>query len=319
MKPRGITLAFVTLFGGLVAASTSMRALPQQAAQPQSPPQVTVFKSSTKIVPVYATVTDAQDRLVPDLTRDDFEILDNNVRQDLTVFENQSQPITSIVMIDTSGSMTNSIKLVKAGAEQFLLRLLPQDKAQVGAFNDKIQFSGSFTSDRDDLVAALRDIDFGYPTRLYDAVDQSIDRLVDIDGRRVIVLLTDGDDTSSKKDQAEVLDRARQDEVMIYGIGLESVYFDGIRKVRTSPDRVLKKMAEETGGGFYRLAATPELSNVFARIALELHSQYVLGFSPASFDGKVHRLTVTVKRPGMKARARKSYVAQADAPPGKSK
>jgi len=302
----------VCVVGAVIGVASSA-----PAARQASPPQVTVFKSSAKVVPVYATVTDDQDRLIPGLTKADFEILDNNVRQDISVFENQSQPITSIVMLDTSGSMTNSLKLVKAGAEQFLERLLPQDKAQVGAFNDKIQFSGTFTSDRDDLVAALKDIDFGYPTRLYDAIDQSVDRLVDIEGRRVIVLLTDGEDTSSRKGQGEVLDRARQEEVMIYGIGLESVYFNGQRQVRTSPDSVLKRMAEETGGGYYRLAASPELSSVFTRIALELHSQYVLGFSPATFDGKLHKLTVNVKRPGMKARARKSYVAIADVPAGR--
>ena len=305
-------LGLAGIVGGVMIVAASA-----PAARQASPPQVGVFKSSAKIVPVYATVTDDQNRLVPDLTKADFEILDNNVRQDISVFENQSQPITSVVMLDTSGSMTDSLKLVKAGAEQFLERLLPQDKAQVGAFNDKIQFSGTFTSDRDDLVAALKDIDFGYPTRLYDAIDQSVDRLVAIDGRRVIVLLTDGDDTSSSKGQGEVLDRARQEEVMIYGIGLESLYFNGQRQVRTSPDKVLKKMADETGGGYYRLAASPELSSVFTRIALELHSQYVLGFSPATLDGKVHKLTVAVKRPGMKARARKSYVAAGDVPAGR--
>ena len=307
-------VSFGIVCAGIVVATSSA-----PAARQATPPQTTVFKSSAKIVPVYVTVTDAQDRLIPDLTRADFEILDNNARQDISVFENQSLPITSIVMLDTSGSMTNSLKLVKAGAEQFLERLLPQDKSQVGAFNDKIQFSGTFTSDRDDLVAALKDIDFGYPTRLYDAVDQSVDRLADIDGRRVIVLLTDGDDTDSRKGQGEVLDRAKQEEVMIYGIGLESVYFNGQRQVRTSPDRVLKRMAEETGGGYYRLAASPELSSVFTRIALELHSQYVLGFSPTTLDGKVHKLTVNLKRPGLKARARKSYVAIADVPTAKPK
>ena len=314
-RGRRVSLAgVVCVCAGVILVASSV-----PGAGQASPPQTTVFKSSAKVVPIYATVTDDQDRLVPELTKADFEILDNNVRQDISVFENQSQPITSIVMLDTSGSMTNSLKLVKAGAEQFLERLLPQDKAQVGAFNDKIQFSGSFTSDRDDLVAALKDIDFGYPTRLYDAIDQSVDRLADIEGRRVIVLLTDGDDTSSKKGQGEVLDRARQEEVMIYGIGLESLYFNGQRQVRTSPDRVLKKMAEETGGGYYRLAASPELNSVFTRIALELHSQYVLGFSPAAFDGKVHKLAVNVKRPGMKARARKSYVAVADVPGGRAR
>jgi Ca-activated chloride channel homolog len=297
-------------FAALVVTSW---AAPGKAA----PDQQGVFKSGAKIVPLYVTVTDAQGSLVPNLTRDDFEILDNDVKQDLAVFENQVQPITAVVMLDTSGSMTNSLKLVKTGAEQFIIRMLPQDRAQVGAFNDKIKFSGSFTADRDELVSALKDVDFGYPTRLYDAIDQSLDKLLSMEGRRVVVLLTDGDDTSSKVGQGEVLDRARADEVMIYGIGLESVYFDGMRQVRTSPDRVLRKLADETGGGYYRLKETADLNTTFTRIALELHSQYVLGFTPSLLDGKVHRLLVNVKGAGLKARARKSYVAAAESAPAK--
>ena len=303
-----ILCAAVPLRSSLIAAP------PGQAVQ-----QGGVFRSGAKMVPIYATVTDTKGELVPDLTREDFEILDNNVRQDLIVFENQTQPVTAVVMIDSSGSMTNSLKLVKAGAEQFVIRLLPQDKAQVGAFNDKIQFSGTFTSDRDELVAALADLDFGNPTRLYDALDQSLDRLAPIEGRRVIVVLTDGEDTSSKRSQGDVLNRATTDEVMIYGIGLESDYFDGVRRVRTNPDRVVRRIADETGGGYYLLKATSDLNTTFTRIAQELHSQYVLGFTPAALDGKVHKLTVNVKRPGMKARARKSYVATSEAAPGRPK
>jgi Ca-activated chloride channel family protein len=303
-----ILCAAVPIHSPLIAAP------PGQAVQ-----QGGVFRSGAKMVPIYATVTDTKGELVPDLTREDFEILDNNVRQDLIVFENQTQPVTAVVMIDSSGSMTNSLKLVKAGAEQFVIRLLPQDKAQVGAFNDKIQFSGTFTSDRDELVAALADLDFGNPTRLYDALDQSLDRLAPIEGRRVIVVLTDGEDTSSKRSQGDVLNRATTDEVMIYGIGLESDYFDGVRRVRTNPDRVVRRIADETGGGYYLLKATSDLNTTFTRIAQELHSQYVLGFTPAALDGKVHKLTVNVKRPGMKARARKSYVATSEAAPGRPK
>jgi len=304
-----------------VLAGVLLAAAPIQSAPGAAPSgqQAGVFRSGAKMVPLYATVTDPQGALVPNLTREDFEILDNGVRQELVVFENQTQPITAIVMLDSSGSMTNSLKLVNAGAEQFIIRLLPQDKAQVGAFNDKVEFSGTFTSDRDELVAALRELDFGNPTRLYDAIDQSLDRLAAVDGRRVIVVLTDGDDNTSKIGQGDVLSRALADEVMIYGIGLESEYFDGIRRVRTNPDRVVRKLAEETGGGYYLLKATVDLNTTFTRIAQELHSQYVLGFSPTLLDGKVHKLTVNVKRPGMKARARKSYVASSDAAPGRVK
>ena len=311
-----VRVACVALVAGALLAAAPLPSAPGAGPEDQ---QAGVFRSGAKMVPVYATVTDSQGALVPNLTREDFEILDNGVRQELVVFENQTQPITAIVMLDSSGSMTNSLKLVNAGAEQFIIRLLPQDKAQVGAFNDKVEFSGTFTSDRDELVAALRELDFGNPTRLYDAIDQSLDRLGAVEGRRVIVVLTDGDDNSSKVGQGDVLSRALADDVMIYGIGLESDYFDGMRRVRTNPDRVVRKLAEETGGGYYLLKATADLNTTFTRIAQELHSQYVLGFSPTLLDGKVHKLTVNVKRPGMKARARKSYVASSDAAPGRVK
>jgi hypothetical protein len=96
---------------------------------------------------------------------------------------------------------------------------------------------------------------------------------------------------------------------MVYTIGLETEIFNGQRKERSSPDRGLKKLSEETGGGFFLLKKQDELGPTFTRVAQELHSQYVLGFTPASLDGKVHKLEVKIKKPGMSARARKSYVA----------
>src|SRR5215218_21242 len=135
--------------------------------------QEPTFKSSTRIV----SVIDAQGRLVPDLQQEDFTILDNGKPQSITFFEDEVRPFTAVVMLDFSGSMTANLDLLKRASEQFLIRLLPQDKAQVGAFSDKIQFSGKFTSDRDDLIGALRELQFGNPTRLYDATYQSIDEL----------------------------------------------------------------------------------------------------------------------------------------------
>jgi Ca-activated chloride channel family protein len=214
-------------------------------------------------------------------------------------------------MIDTSGSITASLGLVKDGAEQFLLRLLPDDKAQVGEFSDKIKFHpGSFINDRDRLIYLLKhELDFGYPTRLYDAIDQSIDRLLPEDGRKVVIVFTDGDDTASKVGSGKVMDRAREKDMMIYAVGLQVEYFNGQQRVRSAPDRGLKKLAEDTGGGYFELKKTADLGETFTRVAQELHSQYVLGFSPEALDGKVHKLEVRVKRAGMNARARKSYVA----------
>jgi len=269
------------------------------------------FKVATASVPVYVAVTDAQKRLVPDLVQDDFEVLDNGKPQPITVFENKPTPITTIVMIDSSGSMTASLDLVKEGAEQFLLRLLPEDQAQVGAFNDKIEFhpATEFTGNRDALVGYLKDLDFGYPTRLYDAVDESLARLENLENRRVVLVFTDGDDTSSKVGVNHVMDRARSKDIMVYAIGLVNEYFNGQQRVRSQPDRGLKKLAEDTGGGYFELKRTADLNETFTRVAQELHSMYVLGFSPETMDGKVHKLEVRMKKPGMTTRARKSYLA----------
>ena len=279
--------------------------------------QQPTFRSTAQIVPLYITVTDSAGRLVPNLTKEDFTVLDNGVPQEIAVFDNTVRPITSVVMLDTSGSMTLNLDLMKAAAEQFIIRLLPEDKAMVGAFNNKVEFATTgFTNDRDELAHAIRELDYGNATRLWDAADQSLEQLQGIDGRRVVVLFTDGDDTGSASSLGKVIDRSRADEVMIYAIGLESVYMAGPgHMVRTRPDSGLRKIADETGGGYFELKKTDELGPAFTRVAQELHSQYLLGFSPKNLDGKVHKLEVRSKNVGNKARARRSYVATAASQP----
>ena len=274
------------------------------------------IKITTQTVPIYTTVIDRDRRLVPDLVQEDFEVYDNGKLQTLTNFDNEPTPITAIVMLDTSGSMTLNLDLVKAAAEQFVIRLLPDDRAKIGAFNDKIQIEPEnepFTGDRDRLIRILKnDLDFGYPTRLWDAVEESINALRIVEGRRVVVVFTDGDDSASRRGLDDVLDRARIENVMVYAIGLESEYFNGQQRVRTRPARGLRRLADETGGGFFELKKKDELGPTFTRVAQELHSQYLLGFTPQLLDGKVHKLEVKVRKPGMSVRGRRSYVA---APP----
>ena len=272
------------------------------------------FKVSTNTVALYATVMDADKRLVPDLVEEDFEVYDNGKLQTITSFDNKPLPITVVVMLDSSGSMTLALDLVKAAAEQFLLRMMPEDQGMVGAFNDKIQFiPDAFTPSRDELIRSLKNLDFGYPTRLYDAVGESMGQLKGIPGRKVVLVFTDGDDNASKVGSGEITDRARVEDVMIYSVGLETVYFNGQQKVRSTPDRGLKRMSEETGGGFFLLKKTDELGPTFTRVAQELHSQYVLGFTPQVLDGKIHKLDLKIKqKPSMTARARKSYLASSE-------
>lgn len=296
-----------------VAVAVAAGLGPAVAAQAPAPPaEQPVFRAGSRIeVPIYATVLDGQGRLVTGLQQNDFTVLDNGRPVELTTFSNAPQPFTAVVMLDTSASMTNNLEFLKLAAEQFLIRLLPTDAAQVGAFNDKIQLSGRFTNDRDALIAALDELQFGNPTRLNDAIDASLDALSRAEGRRVILLFSDGEDTASRIGFGEVLERARDDEVMVYSIGLESEYMQGTRMVRSRPSRDLRRIAEETGGGYFELKRTAELAPTFTRVAQELRAQYLLAFAPATLDGKVHRLEVRV-RPGLTVRARRSYVATPD-------
>ncbi len=280
---------------------------PVAAQQPQTP----IFRSGTEVVDLYVTATDRNGRLVPNLLQEDFVVLDEGEVQEIVLFENEVRPITVVVMLDTSASMTPSLDLLMAGAEQFIIRMLPDDRGKVGAFNDKIQILPDieFTGDRDLLIRELDRLQFGNPTRLYDAIGASIDSLEGIEGRKVALVFTDGEDTQHQIGWRDVLEKARAAEVMIYTIGLESDYFNGLRQVRSKPDGRLKTFAEETGGGYFELKDSDELGPTFTRVAQELHSQYVIGFAPATRDGKLHELELLVQRPGMTARTRRSYVA----------
>ena len=298
-----------------MAAAAALAAAMSGALAAQQP----TFKGGTQVVSIFATVTDPQKRLVPGLAQDDFTVFDNEKPQPVVYFDNSIRPINVVVMLDTSGSMTLNIDLLKQAAEQFLIRLLPEDKARVGAFNDKIQFNARWSNDRDQLITDTKNLDYGNGTRLWDAVGASLDELKNIDGRKVILIFTDGDDTESRVRLGTVMDRARAEEVMVYAIGLESIYFNGQQRVRTKPDGGLRKIADETGGGYFELTKASELASTFTKVAQELHSQYVIGFTPTALDNKVHKLMVKMKQPGMTAQARRSYLAAGDKGSGTGK
>jgi VWFA-related protein len=287
-------------------------ALPAAAALLVSSPALIAqqgpFRASVQTVPIYATVVDGSGRLVPDLALEDFEVYDNGQKQEISIFRSDVQPLSVVVMLDTSGSMTVHLDLLKHAAENFVIRLLPFDRARVGSFSDKIDLSPAFTSDRDALIRYLREgVDFGNPTRLWDAGMASMDALAEESNRRVVLLFTDGDDTASQHASlGDVMRRAQAEDFMFYGIGLRSQVMGRMSR----PDPGLRRLATETGGGYFELRSTDELGSTFSRVADELHRQYVLGFTPSTLDGKAHELKVEVKRRGMTVRARKSYVAE---------
>jgi Ca-activated chloride channel family protein len=310
-----VCVAAVAAVRPLSAQKQGQQHSQQQPQQPAGQPPL-IKSTPTVTVPIYVTVTDPQRRLVPGLTRDDFQIFDNEKPQPLALFDNEVRPVTVVVMLDTSGSMTLNLEFVKQAAEQFVIRLLPHDRARVGAFNDKIELDAAFTNDRDKLTTSIHELDYGNGTKLWDAVDVSLDALETVEGRKVIVLFTDGDDTASRLSLGKVLDRARANEVMVYGIGFHSEYqLPGGGRQHTRPDRGLKRIAEETGGGYFELNKADDLGSTFTRVEQELHSQYLLGFAPPQLDGKIHKLDVKMTQPGMTSRARKSYVASPEPSP----
>jgi Ca-activated chloride channel family protein len=294
--------------------------------------QQPTFRATGDSVRVFVTVTDRDGRLVTTLSQSDFEVRDEGKPQPITLFDNTPQPVRLIVMLDVSGSMEGNLPLLRAGAEQLFARLRPDDLVRVGTFGRDIEISSGFTRDVAALRRALPDtVPFDAPTPLWRAVDQAMDAFGDeeSEARRVILVLSDGKDSGPisfrerNVSQVEVIDRARVDDVMVYGIGMRSrgsrpvppgIGPGGLQAALMAdlPDPGLALVAEQTGGGYAEIRFGQDLGEAFARVADELHSQYLLGFAPPKRDGKVHDLDVRVSARGLKPRARKSYVAPKD-------
>ena len=294
--------------------------------------QQPVFRGAGEVVRVFATVTDRDDRIVTTLTKDDFEVRDEGKPQPITLFDSTPQRIRLIVMLDVSGSMAGNLLLLRAASEQLFTRLLPDDVARVGTFGHDVTIGpADFTGDPRALQAALpRTIEIDAPTPLWRGVDEALDGFgAETDTRRVILVLSDGKDSGpigfGRKfySQAEVIDRARDEDVMVYGIGMRS---RGVRPRQPGigpgalqamlmadlPDHGLALVARETGGGYREIRFGQDLAAAFSQVADELHSQYLLGFAPPERDGKVHDISVRVAQRGLDVRARRTYVAPRD-------
>ena len=290
--------------------------------------QQPTFRGATDVVRIFVTATDGDGRIVTTLTRGDFELRDEGKPQPITLFDNSPQPIRLIVMLDVSGSMQGNLPLLRAAADQLFARLREGDVARVGSFGNDVSISPRFTRDRGELRAALPSvIAENAPTPLWRAVDEAITAFgTEGDERRVVLVLSDGHDSGPTGfrqrfvSQVQVIERAREEDVMVYAIGMRSrgnrpmqpgIGARGLQAMMTAdlPDPGLGRVAEETGGGYTEIRFGQDLAAAFERVAEELHSQYLLGFAPPKRDGKVHDVEVRVKPRGVKSRARKSYVA----------
>jgi VWFA-related protein len=329
-------MALVAVLAAIVAAQ-----------EPREP----TFRGGNRTVAVYATVMGIDGRLVPDLSRDAFAILDNGKRQALTLFANDIQPITVVMLLDRSGSMKANFSLVQQAAEHFVDVMLPADRARIGSFSNRIQIDPRvFTADHEELLRILRtELQDEGPTPLWNAVNVGITALLHEQGRRVVLVFTDGMDApfnpaASNNSLKDVMKRAEEENVMVYAIGLAGSDpnvgggyprggyphgggfgrggfgrggfgggpFGGGRPAFSDrPDEGLPKIAAATGGGYFELTSASHLGATFAQVADELHHQYALGFTPEKLDGKMHSLDVRLAGEGRIVRARRSYLAKA--------
>lgn len=273
-----------------------------RAAAPQQP-----IRTDVRAVPVYATVTLANGSLVTGLTGRDFEIRDNGRVQPITAFANDPQPISVAILLDNSPSLFKVSGRTEDAIKDFAHLLRPGDAACLGTFSHVVTLKPELTGNPDVLIKHLGD-DAPFPagTALWDAIDAGRQALDKVNGRRVVLVVTDAIDNCSRLNPDDVRMALVRDDVMVYAIGVRGR--DGLE------GRDMDGIARATGGMYYELKPTDDIGAVMRHVADELHQQYVLGFAPATLDNKLHRIDVKVQRPGLSVRARKSYVASTQAP-----
>ena len=313
--PRSSAL-FVSLLlaGGIGLAGQQQAPAQPPAGQPPPPPsQSQVFRGGVELVSLNVTVMDGA-KYVTDLTQDDFEVFEDGALQSLTFFARGQQPIALAVLLDTSASMDERLPTAQEAAVGFAKRLKPADAMEVIDFDSQVHILQTFTADMGALEKAIRQTTANGSTALYNAVYISLKELKKVKAasaeeirRQAIVVLSDGDDTSSLVEYDEVLDLAKRSETAIYSIGLRPQSIG--RRDFKEAEFVLRQLSQETGGRVFFPTNVTELSKIYDQISEELASQYSLAYASKNplRNGAWRRVVVRVKRPGVVARTRLGY------------
>jgi Ca-activated chloride channel family protein len=277
------------------------------AAQQQDPEQegpAARFSSQVQLVEVYATVTDAKGEPVTGLTRDDFEVYENNEIQDISTFAAGEFPLTVALGIDRSWSMAGDrLKLAKQASQSFLRALKPGDRSMVVAINNNAEVVAPLTMDRFNQGRAIEALDPWSTTALHDAIIATLDRLAPEPGRQALVIFSDGTDRYSKATAAQVVERARRSNALIYLIAFG----------RERPP-LLAELAVVTGGRSFLLRDVRDLDKTLAEVAKELRYQYLLGYTPSEpierDTAEWRSIRVVLDKPGVRVRARDGYMTE---------
>jgi Ca-activated chloride channel family protein len=271
------------------------------------------FEVSVEAVYLNVVVVDFTGRFHPGLTAEEFEVLEDGTPQELSFFTSESTPVTVMLLLDKSSSIHKSVDGIKDAATEFLRRLRPGDEAAVAFFNQDVHLVTPFTDDRETLYRGVRALRAGGVTALYDAVNASLDELAEIDGRTAILVFSDGADSKpaeggSDASANDVYERGRLTESSIYTIGFQGATPAGYGISRG----FLKRLAEESGGRAFFPKDINELNRAFARIQVELHSQYRLAYVPKNdrLDGTWRKIEVRIKGTNqLHVRTRRGYYA----------
>ena len=312
----------------MTAAIEIIAAPAPQTPKAQTPPpgqavqqtgQGPAFRAGIELVSLNVTVTDGTSHYLTDLQSDDFSVFEDGVKQDVTFFNRTHLPIALSLLVDTSASMESKLPTAQEAAIGFARRLRPQDLAEVVDFDSRVVVLQNFTSNAADLEQAIRKTSAGGSTSLYNAVYIALKDLkkvvaknVDEIRREAIVLLSDGEDTSSLLPFEEVLDLAKRSETAIYSIGLRSNEGPSTStKGFKEAEFVLRQLSQETGGRAFFPNLLADLANVYGQIGDELSSQYTVGYTSRNprRDGIWRRLVVRVNRPNAVARTKQGYFA----------
>lgn len=291
-----------------------MAALPDQAPAPAQPPLQVPFRAGVDLVSLNVTVSDGGGKYITDLTAEDFNVFEDGVKQEVTFFNRTNLPIALALLLDTSASMDERMGIAQEAAIGFAKQLHPSDQAEVIDFDSQVRILQNFTNDAGALEQAIRQTTANGSTSLYNALYIALKDLKKVKAettsdirRQAIVLLSDGDDTSSLIEFEQVLDLAKRSETVIYTIGLRQGEI-GRREFKEA-EFVLKQLSSETGGKAFFPTDARELQKIYQSIWDELSSQYAIAYSSGNpkRDGAWRRIQVRIVKPGLAARTKQGY------------
>jgi Ca-activated chloride channel family protein len=276
-----------------------------------------VFRSNVQLVRILATVKDPSGALVGTLEKNDFEVRDNGVVQQISVFERQTdQPLSVAVLIDNSGSTAKDLKFETDSVTRFLHALLregnPEDAAALYSFNWEIVRQNGFTRNVASVERSLRGLKGEAGTSLYDAILLASRDIEDRRGRKVLVIVTDGGDTTSRSDFQRAAEAAQVADAVIYPVLVVPITNEAGRNI--GGENALTTLAQRTGGRVFQQSPGAALDQTFDQIIRDLRTQYLLGFYPRGVPltkERFHSLGVSVSNPALQIKARNGYYGEA--------